>query len=125
MARFACGWSNGVLLLFDIAAHRQLVVRGGVPCRMGLGRDVRLFGAGQRNCFPGAFVEIGISRLAMAYRRDGWAGGERTVFCGDCGGLGWVCLDLSGGEVLLGFRKIFNTEGTEDHGVVPQGNNSL
>ena len=46
MAGLAGGGGDWILLLFDVAAHRELVVCGGISRRVGLGRDIFLFGAG-------------------------------------------------------------------------------
>lgn len=34
----------------------------------------------------------------MAYRRSGGTGGQRAVLCGDRGGVGGVCEEISGSE---------------------------
>jgi membrane protease YdiL (CAAX protease family) len=46
VAGTAGGGRDWIFLLFDVAAHGELVVCGGISYGMGLGRDVFLFGAG-------------------------------------------------------------------------------
>ncbi len=40
--------------------------------------------------FPGHLLKSSFHGPSMADRRDGWAGRERAVLCGDCGGVGGV-----------------------------------
>ena len=46
VAGIAGGGGDRILLLLDAAAHGDVVVRGGISCGVGLGRDIFLFGAG-------------------------------------------------------------------------------
>src|ERR1017187_1393133 len=98
VAGIAGGGGDWLLLLSDIAAHGNFVVCGGISYGVGLGRDVFLFGAGQRDDVSGTSAEVVVPRAALAYRRSGWAGGQRAVLCGDWGGVGGVRENVSGSE---------------------------
>jgi membrane protease YdiL (CAAX protease family) len=97
------------------AAYRELVVCRGISCGVGLGRDIFLFGAGQRHNLPRASTEVIVSWAEMADGWHGWSGGERALLFGDCGGVGRVCEGLSGSEVSS--SRTFNTGKTEGHRV--------
>ena len=77
-----------LFLLSDVAAHRELVVCGGISRGVGLGRDVFLFRAGQRDDFPGASAEVVVSRAGVAYRRV--VGPEGSVLCFVVIGVVWA-----------------------------------
>ena len=111
----AGGGGDWFVLLFDFAAYGELVVCGGISRRVGLGRDICLFCAGQRDGVSGAFAEDILSWSGLAYGRGGGAGGELALLCGDCGDLGGVCESVSGSEVWGRGRKIITTEDTGDH----------
>src|ERR1700683_1715969 len=120
MDGLAGGGADWAVLLFDVAANRKLVVCGGISRLLGLGRDICLFGAGQRDGVSGASAEDGVSRAGLAYGRGGGAGGELALLYGDCCGVGGVCESVSGSEIRNGChgRKTFTTVDTEDRRVV-------
>ena len=89
----------GFFFCLTLRRTGNLVVCGGISYGVGLGRDVFLFRAGQRDGFSRASAEVVVSRAAMAYGRDGWAGGQCALLCGDRGGVGGVREEISGSEV--------------------------
>src|SRR5260221_13828018 len=105
MGRTGSGGVYRVLLLPDFAAYGEFVVCGGISCGVGLGGDLFLFGARQRDGGSGASAEFVDARGGVAEWGISWAGGQRVVLCGDCGGLGGVCEGVSGAGRWLGFVR--------------------
>src|SRR5580704_447608 len=73
-----CGTHRHVLLSHP-TAHRQSLVRGWFPRRVGLGRNFLLLRARQRNGFSRSPVEFFAARPGLAQRRVGGPGRKRSL----------------------------------------------
>jgi hypothetical protein len=98
------GWVSGggrdrTLLLPDSVSHGQSVVCGRLPCILGLGADVSIFSARQRDGRRGASHASLVSRAGVADGRERGARGECALLRGDCGGEWGVRVEVSGGAV--------------------------
>src|SRR5262249_4763174 len=89
-----CGRDRNVLLS-DFVPHGKLVVCGGIPRILGLGTDVLVFRARQRDRGAWPSDAARFSRQRLAHWGKCWAGGQPGLLCGGRGGGRGLCATIS------------------------------